>query len=167
MRFDQAAYVAFHKALRDEADEIMFAKMADYARPDDQLSNFKEGAELMGLTPLRVWSVYFWKHICSVMRYVRDGRVESEDIRDRFIDIINYGHLGAALAEAEKEGRAGGSTLFRYNGSTGESTPLPDGRDHLPDGYDVANGYVYTPEGVLVGKEACLRTRTFSPIPPI
>jgi len=85
-----------------EAQKVSEDKQKDYARDFDALDNFKSIAQITGLTPQQVWSVYFYKHISAVMAWAREGKVESESLKSRFIDIINYAKLGYGL-EVEDE----------------------------------------------------------------
>lgn len=48
---------------------------------------------------MHVWAVYFNKHVTAVLTFARTGKVESEAIRGRFLDIATYAILGAALAD--------------------------------------------------------------------
>lgn len=89
-------FEALEKELLSDAYKVMHAKMQDYADAD-QLSNFKRAAEALGRTPFEVWAVYFFKHVCSVLSFVKNGDVASEPLRGRFVDLINYCILGEAL----------------------------------------------------------------------
>jgi hypothetical protein len=80
------------------SEEVAKAKQVDYARDFDALDNFKSIAHIVGLEPQQVWAVYFYKHISAVMAWAREGKVESESLRERFVDIINYAVLGYALS---------------------------------------------------------------------
>jgi len=85
---------------------LLVSKGAEYSSNADRLSNFKRGAEILGLRPLDVWAVYFNKHIDSINSYVRRTACDSmanvdnqlsEPIDGRFEDSINYLLLGMAL----------------------------------------------------------------------
>jgi len=78
---------------------IREAKGADYTDGRDRLSNFKEIAQSLGLTPLQVWAVYFMKGITAILRYANHGVLESEPIDARFQDAINYLLLGQAIVK--------------------------------------------------------------------
>lgn len=56
----------------------------------DRLKNFVDGGEQFDLPPEKVLGVYLWKHLCAVMRYIKEGQVESEPIESRIMDVINY-----------------------------------------------------------------------------
>ena len=72
--------------------ETMATKGMEYANSElDRLANFKKIAEEIGLTPLRVWSVYFKKHTRAIDSYVRTGQIYSaESITGRINDAIAY-----------------------------------------------------------------------------
>jgi len=76
---------------------LLFKKNKDYTVNDDALSNFKELAKEMGVSPLKIWYQYVWKHFAAIRTFVKDGKVESEGISSRFTDMINYMLLGEAL----------------------------------------------------------------------
>ena len=95
----------FHEVLLQDSSDLLFAKMTDYASQEDQLSNFRGAAEALHTSPMIVWAVYFHKHVCAVNTYAATGRVESEHIRERFKDILNYAVLGAALAHEADRGK--------------------------------------------------------------
>jgi len=77
---------------------IMAPKGRDYTTGDgDRLSNFKQLAELLGISPMQVWATFFMKHITAILSYVREGKVESEGIEGRFDDAANYLDLGDGL----------------------------------------------------------------------
>jgi hypothetical protein len=103
-----------------EANQVSEDKQKDYARDFDALDNFKSIALITGLTPQQVWSVYFYKHISAVMAWAREGKVESESLKSRFIDIINYAKLGYGL-EVEDE--------IKYDSGVGE---IVQGSEHPP-----------------------------------
>jgi hypothetical protein len=53
--------------------------------------------------PEQVWVIYFRKQVDALVSWAAKGRLESEPLRSRFQDVINYCVLGAALAaEAEQ-----------------------------------------------------------------
>jgi len=87
-----------------EASTILFSKNEDYAKETDALDNFKSEAKELGVSPRVLWSVYFHKHISAIKRWARDGKVSSEEIRGRFLDVMNYCILGCALATEEADG---------------------------------------------------------------
>lgn len=97
MRVSEFAEV--HKNIIAHAADIMWTKMKDYAREEDALHNFRRAAEAAGISPLQVWFVFADKHWGAIARFIRDGKVESEAIRDRIADLINYCTLLQGLIE--------------------------------------------------------------------
>jgi len=92
-------FKAFREAFMVQMMDILDTKGVDYTLDvGDRLSNFRQGAEALGVSPLHVWGVLMNKHYTAVMNYVKRGQVESEPIRGRFLDLANYSILGAALA---------------------------------------------------------------------
>jgi hypothetical protein len=79
------------------ADRIMRPKMLDYATGDDFSDNFKRTARRAALNPAQVWVVFADKHWGAVRSYCLAGKVESEDVRDRIADLINYLFLLAGM----------------------------------------------------------------------
>jgi len=99
-------------SLAEEEGRILRAKGQDYTRgDDDRLANFKRIARDIGCSPLLVWYVYFAKHIDAIASFVKTGKVESEELRGRFIDARNYLALGYALYMDEQELKPATETL--------------------------------------------------------
>ena len=94
--------------LREEAIKregiLLLAKGAEYHTNEDMMMNFNLIAEQTGLTPLQVWAIYFMKHVCSILSFVRTGRDSVEGTESRFDDAVNYLHLGLGLIEDKKHG---------------------------------------------------------------
>jgi len=90
-----------------ECKSCFSAKGEDYTQGnEDRLINFKRNAQLTGMSPKQVWSIYFMKHIDAVMSWVKTDKLESsESLKSRFIDIINYSILGLALYEDQNKPR--------------------------------------------------------------
>ena len=84
----------FHKA----QESLLITKGHDYTQgSNDRLLNFKEVAQLTGMTPLQVWAVYWMKHVFAICTYIKFNKLTSENIESRFLDEANYSVLGAAL----------------------------------------------------------------------
>jgi hypothetical protein len=83
--------------------EINRTKGVDYAGEDDALSNFKDQARSLGLTPEQIWGVYAGKHWSAVTTYIREGDVKSEPIEGRVHDVILYCFLLLGLIREERE----------------------------------------------------------------
>lgn len=85
--------------LLDDAIKLMSSKGNEYASTDDVLKNFKDIAQLLGLSVYEVWAVYFNKHTMLlnnlIQRYKSDlpNAQLTEGIYSRVLDIINYAVL--------------------------------------------------------------------------
>jgi hypothetical protein len=100
--------------LRAQCDRVMWSKMDDYTLGDkDQLHNFYSAAAFLGKDVRQVWATYFYKQIAAVMSWAKTGKVESEGLLSRMVDICNYAALGLAIAQAE-----GDICLIQNDGTT-------------------------------------------------
>jgi len=94
-------------ALFSDCIKILDTKGEDYTGGEkvrDRLLNFREAAKESGTSMLQAWFVYFFKHYKSVVKYIRTGKVESEPIRERIKDLINYLYLLTLIID-ELEGK--------------------------------------------------------------
>jgi len=92
-------------ALFSDCIKILDTKGADYTSGNssvDRLHNFRTAAADAKISMRHVWYVYAYKHWSSIKRYVVDGHVESEPLRSRVIDVINYMYL---LLEIDADGK--------------------------------------------------------------
>lgn len=90
-----------------DARKTMVGKNHDYtAASQDALANFKMVAAMLGLKPRQVWAVYFMKHVMAVMAWAKTGKVESEGLAGRFVDLVNYAALGEAIYRTADSGPA-------------------------------------------------------------
>tara|TARA_A100001201_G_C4078803_1_gene198260 strand:- start:1258 stop:1584 length:327 start_codon:yes stop_codon:yes gene_type:complete len=87
------------KQLDKMSKSIMNDKRPEYTNEnEDVLQNFKNTAERIDISDLKVWTVFFEKQIQSVLAHVKNANLKkSEPIESRFADIINYCYLGLAL----------------------------------------------------------------------
>lgn len=101
---DTKEFNQFFKQLIDEERTLIEQKGHDYTQGDeDRLINFKRVGSLLGLKPIQVWAVYFYKHVDAILTYVKKGKLESvESLEGRFQDARNYLLLGLALISEEK-----------------------------------------------------------------
>lgn len=76
-------------------------KGKDYAPGSDILENFYRVADVTGVSPLTVWGVYVTKHVEAVRAFVMTGKLESEPIDSRIVDIVVYAALGYYIGERE------------------------------------------------------------------
>ena len=89
--------------------DLIKAKNADYSQGEqkgDRIAAFRRIARDINITMEQAWAVFTQKHWGAVMKYVKDGVVESEAIDGRINDIINYMVLLSAIIadKREKEG---------------------------------------------------------------
>jgi hypothetical protein len=105
--------------------EILDTKGPDYSNSDDRLANFKRLGSLLGIPPIQVWAVYAMKHMDAIMTYAKSGKVESEEITGRFLDLANYAVLGAALVQESQYRAKGSPTLPPVATVEVPSRPIP------------------------------------------
>ena len=91
-------FFAFIREFQEEMIAILHAKGDDYAGDADRLGNFYHIAATLGLNVRQIWAVYAQKHMGAIMTWVQAGKVSSESVHERFLDLANYCILGAALA---------------------------------------------------------------------
>jgi len=89
--------------------EMALGKSKEYAKDGDRLANFKEAAQVLGVHPLTVASVYFYKHIAAVLTYCRKTSLGqtpelSEPIEGRIQDAQEYLDIIAALIKDTTSG---------------------------------------------------------------
>lgn len=78
------------------------AKNADYSGKDDRIANFRRLSVDLGLPMRQIWFVFFSKSLDAIRTYARDGQVESEPIRQRIVDAIDYLALLDMIVAEEK-----------------------------------------------------------------
>ena len=95
----QQEFKKLSKALDYMAKEVMKSKGPEYTQEDkDVLANFKNTAERLNTTELKIWGAFFDKQISSIYAHLNNANLKkAETIESRFADIINYCHLGLAL----------------------------------------------------------------------
>lgn len=103
MKHKQFELLAEH--ILQEAKETRTGKGRDYTRDsDDALANFKRCGERIGVTPQKALLIYMSKHSDAIETYIKTGgQSESEPIKTRIIDNINYLLLLWGLIEEENE----------------------------------------------------------------
>ena len=89
--------------LIDECLEIMKSKGIAYSGKDDSFANFKRVAKSLSMTQYQVWYVYFAKHVDSLASWIREEYSDSEPIKSRIMDLINYLILLNGMIEEDKE----------------------------------------------------------------
>lgn len=92
---------------------VLTAGSTEYAGDNDKLANFKNCAELIGVSPQQVAFIYFYKHVAGIAKYCRDGKPQRDSFQGRIIDGINYLFLlNAILSESPPKPNTGnGSAL--------------------------------------------------------
>ena len=95
----QKEFNTLSKALDYMAKDVMKSKGPEYTQQDkDVLANFKNTAERLNTTPLKVWGAFYDKQLSSIFAHLNNANLKkAESIESRFADIINYCHLGLAL----------------------------------------------------------------------
>ena len=83
-------------------ENTLIKKNKEYAPNDDPLNNFKEGAEMSGLSMEQVLFMYCLKHLVS-LRDIVFNKVDSdtEMLREKTGDIINYMVLLNAINDSQ------------------------------------------------------------------
>lgn len=95
--------VALHDALTRQAREVCVGKNKDYGNvKNDTLSNFYQTADMLGINPQQACLTHMYKHFAALCRHARDGRLDSETLRGRIVDIINYAVIYFAIEERGK-----------------------------------------------------------------
>lgn len=92
-----AELMDFASALTENALQTLHVKGQDYAPTTDALHEFRTTADALGLTPEQVWAVHFQKQAKAVLRYCKDGKLDSEGVDSRLQDVINYAILLSAI----------------------------------------------------------------------
>lgn len=97
-------YVARRDELLELARKIEEAKNPAYSGDnDDYHGNFRFIANLLGVDPMVVWSVYFMKHITAILTFAKNPDIKQAEVLDeRFADALNYLKFGYSLYK-EKE----------------------------------------------------------------
>lgn len=101
----EVADPVMHQVLT-EAMQVLKLKGNDYTmgKADfERLHNFDTAASFLGLKDTQVLGVYLYKHVASVFAYLGRGKVESEPIRGRIVDCINYLLLLALMVERAEQ----------------------------------------------------------------
>ena len=83
-------------------ENTLIKKNKEYAPNDDPLNNFKEGAEMSGLSMEQVLFMYCLKHLVSLRDIVvRKVDSNTEMLREKTGDIINYMVLLNAINDSQ------------------------------------------------------------------
>lgn len=82
--------------------DIMRTKNVDYSQGEDRedrIAAFRRIARDVNISMRQAWAVFAQKHWGAIMKFVKDGRVESEPIDGRINDLINYLVLLGAIKD--------------------------------------------------------------------
>lgn len=82
--------------------DLIKRKNADYSQGEqkgDRIAAFRRMAKDINLRMEQVWAVFAQKHWGAVMKFIKDGKVESEPIGERVNDLINYFVLLGAILD--------------------------------------------------------------------
>ena len=71
-------------------EAVLKTKGPDYSDASDAFDNFKRRGKEAGITPEQAWAVLAGKHWDAIMTFVRDGKVRSEPILGRLLDLRNF-----------------------------------------------------------------------------
>lgn len=85
----------------EKMQKILKTKGRDYTIDDDPFKDLREIAQDLDISPMKVMWVFARKHLSAIKNYIKTGRVESEPIEERLIDLANYCALLYALINEE------------------------------------------------------------------
>lgn len=83
-------YKLVEEEILPECFKIMSSKGEAYSGLEDKLGNFKRCAHLANEPIEKVWFTYFIKHFDALSAYIRGEYKDSEPIKGRIQDLINY-----------------------------------------------------------------------------
>ena len=122
-------YEFMRKQFLMETLNLSDAKRIEYTEGNHEtnvLWNFEHIGKTLGLTPMKVLSVYLQKHISSLLNYLKTEKEYAESIEGRIMDMINYLLLLLCMIRTYKGDK--NETIFKSNG-TGNSTNTGKGSD--------------------------------------
>lgn len=86
----------------NKAFDILQEKGRDYSVNGDPNGNFQMIAnQLSGFNKYHIWLVYFTKHLTALNTFIMDGKLESEPIEYRIMDLINYLFILASMIDSD------------------------------------------------------------------
>lgn len=91
------------KKFFEQCLEIQNTKGKDYTTDGDAFKDLNDEAEAMGVTVEQVLWIAMNKHYKAVRKFCKEGRVESEPIETRLMDLANYTSLIYAFIKERKE----------------------------------------------------------------
>jgi hypothetical protein len=96
-------YDLIEKEMLPQCFAIMKSKGEAYSGTEDKLGNFKRVGKFLNLTPEQVWAVYFHKHLDALSAFLRGEYKDSEPIKGRIQDLINYLFLLAGILKEQEK----------------------------------------------------------------
>ena len=93
---NQDKFIKANNKVYEQIFYIIKNKGVEYQSNDDVLSNFKVNAADLGLTKYQIWSVYFTKHVKSIVSQIKSNpnnpmkKDSVENTKTRIIDAIAY-----------------------------------------------------------------------------
>lgn len=90
-------YSFIEQKILPQCFDIMKTKGQSYSGKEDKLGNFKRLAVLTNSTPEKVLFIYLMKHVDAISSFIREEYTDSEAIKGRIMDVINYMFLLAGL----------------------------------------------------------------------
>ena len=106
-------YIELREYRFEQRSTMADNKSREYAKDSDRLANFKEVSAQIGIDPLAVAGVYWYKHVAAVQTFIRrvasgesaSDVVESlsEDIEGRIMDCQEYLDIIAALIQEARD----------------------------------------------------------------
>jgi hypothetical protein len=91
---------AVEKFYQDAAD-VLEGKSRDYAPEGVPLLNVVDSCRKWGLQPLQVLGIAYQKQETALSRYVRHGVLDSDPVRSRLVDAVNYLALMAFYVQSK------------------------------------------------------------------
>lgn len=82
--------------------KVLGDKSLDYAPEDIVLLDVVRSAAYSGIRPAAAMYLHLEKHVTAVRRYCATGKVTSEPIHGRFVDLINHASLIHFFIENEE-----------------------------------------------------------------
>jgi len=122
---DRTTFTKFLEEHVEKIVEIDNTKGVEYSGNEDVLSDFKEVAAAVGVTPEQALLTYMTKHWRAINSYAQTGAVRSEPIQGRIHDLILYGLLFIAMVE--EKGEPGDQPGFAVGGIVRGRTIPGDG----------------------------------------
>jgi len=94
-------FILIEKEILPQCFDIMKTKGQSYSGKEDKLGNFKRLSVLTNSSPEKVLFIYLMKHIDAISSFIREEYTDSEAIKGRIMDVINYMFLLSGLLAEE------------------------------------------------------------------